>query len=45
MRDVFTSILATGQGEMPGFLHVGFLLTGKGLRWIVTYGCQGLCID
>ena len=30
MREVFTSIFATGQGEMPGFLHGRFLLIKKG---------------
>ncbi len=31
MREVFTSIFAIGQGEMPGFLHRCFLLMEKGL--------------
>lgn len=32
MREVFTNILATGQGEMLGFLHPRLFLIKKGFQ-------------
>jgi hypothetical protein len=43
MREVFTNILATGQGEMLGFLHPRLFLIKKGFRAYSTGACKQLC--